>query len=160
MSKKHKEHNALPDGSGLHIAIVAAKYNRKITDAMVASAEHALAARKVARTEVWRVPGVFEIPLAVRQLLKDKGCDGVVALGCVIRGETAHFDQIVSSCTRGIQKVSLDSGIPVGHGILAVENEAQALVRCQAGGDHDRAAEAAVAVLELARLFKEMPNGG
>lgn len=159
MLKEHREHRAPPDGKGMRIAIVAARYNRGISDAMVASAKAVLAQCKVAQTDVLRVPGVFEIPLALQQLLKHKSYDGVVALGCVIRGETAHFDQIVSSCTRGIERVSLDSGIPVAHGILAVENEAQAHTRCRPAADQNRAAEAALTVVELIRLLEEIADG-
>ena len=159
MLKNSHEKKTLPDGSWMRIAVVAAKYNRQITDAMVESAEAVLKECKVAQVKVFRVPGIFEIPLTLRYLLKHEAYDGAVALGCVIRGETGHFDQIVSSCTRGIEGVSLDSGIPVGHGILAVDNEDQALVRCRIGGDHDRAAEAALAVVELARLFKDISDG-
>lgn len=144
-----------PDGRGLRIAVVASKYHSRFTDAMVESACEALADCSVEDIKVVRVPGVFEIPLAANWLLVlDEDCDAVVALGCVIRGETVHFDQIVSACTHQIAKVSVANGVPVTHGIVAAENEAQAEARCL--GEHNRAVEAAVAAVDLSSTLVKL----
>lgn len=122
------------DGSelGLKIAIVRSRYNENITNALVRGAEEGLRECNVS-DEVFLVvvPGALEIPLAVKRLAesKEKKFDAIIALGCVIRGETSHYDLICNEVTRALMNISLDSNIPILHGILTTENIEQAKAR-------------------------------
>ncbi len=144
------------DGRGLRVRIVAAKYNRAIVDALLEGALKTLREHGVrdADIEIVRVPGAFEIPA----VLARANCDAQIALGCVIRGETAHFDQVVAQCVRGVMDVTVSRGIPVAFGVLAVENIEQA--RARAGGVANRGEEAALAALETADLMDKLDNRG
>lgn len=152
-----KDHNNLhtPNAKGKHFAIVCARYHSQYTDAMAESAKDLLESSQ-ADVEVIRAPGVFEIPLTIQCLLEHRQCHGVVALGCVIRGETEHFNQIVASCTRSIETLTLKYNVPIGHGILAVDTEEQAKQRST--GEHNRALEAAMAVLQLSAVMDKIRN--
>jgi 6,7-dimethyl-8-ribityllumazine synthase len=102
------------------------------------------------------VPGAFELPLAARAFALEGGVDAVVALGCVIRGDTAHFDFVAGECAHGLQRVMLDTGVPVSFGVLTVENQAQALERASPdslnkGGE---AVTTALAMVDLLRRLK------
>jgi len=135
------------DGSGLRVAVVAASWHQKVMDALVGNAERALAELGVEESTVVRVPGSFELPVVAARLATSY--DAVVALGVVIRGGTPHFDYVCQAVTAGLGRVALDTGIPVGFGVLTCDDEQQALDR--AGLDSSRenkgreAAEAAVA---------------
>ena len=137
------------DIRGIRVAIVASRFNSSIVDRLVDGAQNTLAEAGVAETAITllRVPGAFELPLTARQLAVRGDCDGVIALGAVIRGETAHFDYVCSGTTDGLMRVSLDYGIPIGFGLLTVENEAQALAR--ATDDDNKGRDAAETVLEM-----------
>lgn len=127
------------------IAIVVARFNTDITDQLLITARNALHQHKVSEKNiqvVW-VAGAMEIPLALLLLAKTKKYDCLIALGCVIRGETPHFDYVCKMAQEGILKVSLDHSVPIGFGILTVNNKRQAEERFQLG------AEATVAALEL-----------
>jgi 6,7-dimethyl-8-ribityllumazine synthase len=101
-----------------------------------------------------RVAGAFEIPLAAKSLL-DTGCDGVVALGAIIRGETTHYDYVCAAVERGCSELALTTGKPVGFGVLTTENDDQAMAR--AGGAHgNKGAEAAQVTVEMVRLIQMM----
>jgi 6,7-dimethyl-8-ribityllumazine synthase len=101
-----------------------------------------------------KVPGAVEIPLATKTLL-EAGCDGVVALGAVIRGETSHYDYVCNSVERGITHLMLETGKPIGFGVLTTENEEQAFDRV--GGKHGhKGAEAAQVVIEMVGLLKDL----
>ena len=143
------------DGSNLRVRIVASKYNGAIVDVLVEGAlkvlrEHGV---DVEAIKVVRVPGAFEIPLALVQG-QAGDFDAQIALSCVIRGETAHFDQVVDQCSRAIMDTSLRLNRPVGFGVLAVENIEQA--RARAGGSSNRGEEAALAVIEMAVLLQKL----
>ena len=142
------------DGRGLRIRIVASKYNRAIVDALLSAAVGALRTHHVKREEITvvRVPGAFEIPLALA--LDAERFDAQIALGCVIKGETAHFDQVVGQCGRGLMDVMLRSGVPVAFGVLAVDSIRQAEAR--AGATSNRGEEAALAALEAADVVRRM----
>lgn len=130
------------------ILIIAGAFYRDIADPMVAGATAAIQAAG-ATCEVVEVPGALEIPGAVVQAeLADAGFDGYVALGCVIRGETTHYDYVCGESARGLMELTL-SGIPVGNGILTVENRDQAMVRAV---DKNKGADAAEACLALIAL--------
>jgi 6,7-dimethyl-8-ribityllumazine synthase len=104
---------------------------------------------------VARVPGAFELPLAAQALARAGGCDAVVALGCIIRGDTAHFDFVAGECARGLQQVMLATGVPVAFGVLTTENVAQAQARA-APGELNKGAEALQTALAMARLLREI----
>ena len=101
---------------------------------------------------VARVPGAFELPVVARQLAKSGRFDAVVALGCVIRGDTAHFEYVAGECARGLQNVAVDTGIPVIFGVLTTETVEQALQRAAPGGSN-KGGEAMETALEMADLF-------
>jgi 6,7-dimethyl-8-ribityllumazine synthase len=110
---------------------------------------------EAAALRVVRVPGAFELPLAAQALARRGGCDAVVALGCIIRGDTAHFDFVAGECARGLQQVTLATGVPVAFGVLTTENVAQAQARA-APGELNKGAEALQTALAMARLLREI----
>ncbi|MFM6966622.1 MAG: 6,7-dimethyl-8-ribityllumazine synthase, partial [Rhodoluna sp.] len=140
------------DASGLQVAIVVTSWHTQITDGLLAGAERALQAAGNSEYEIWRVPGAFELPLGAQYAI-DAGADLVVALGVVIQGDTPHFDYVCSAATDGLNRVQLDSGIPVGFGLLTVNTEQQALDRAGLeGSNEDKGAEAVEAAVLMARL--------
>ncbi|NGY03483.1 6,7-dimethyl-8-ribityllumazine synthase [Solimonas terrae] len=138
------------------IAIVATRWNVEIVDALVAGARACLKDWGVAdkRVSFHRAPGAYEIPLAAKLLL-DSGFDGVVTLGAVIRGDTPHFDFVAGECARGLIDVQLQTGKPVGFGVLTVNTVKQAVERAGPGSSN-KGYEAAAAMLEMLRLGKEL----
>lgn len=142
--------------AGARVAIVAARFNHEVVDLLLQGALSALERHGIegGRREVVRVPGAFELPLAARVLL-ESGCDAVIALGAVVRGDTPHFDYVCTECARGISQVSLDTRRPVIFGILTTDTMAQALAR--AGGEHgNKGHEAALAALEMLTLLSRV----
>jgi len=148
-----------PQGAGRRIAIVAARFNEAITRRLVDGALARLTALGVSDDDIdvaW-VPGAFEIPLVAQRYARSGRFDGVICLGAVIRGETAHFDLVANEAARGIADVSRDTGIPVIFEVLAVENLAQAEDR--AGGAHgNKGWEAADAVLSMVSVLEQLPG--
>lgn len=133
-------------------AIVVSDFNREITSRLL---EGALTVLKEAT--VVHVPGAFEIPLVAKRLALTKKYDAIVALGCVIRGDTIHFDVICHTTADSLQKISLETGVPITSGILMAENEEQAMAR--SGGDvANRGSEAAEAALQLTETLKKYGN--
>jgi 6,7-dimethyl-8-ribityllumazine synthase len=140
------------DASGLQVAIVVTSWHTEITDGLLAGAERALKAAGNTEYEVWRVPGAYELPLAAQYAI-DAGAEVVVALGVVIQGDTPHFDYVCSAATDGLMRVGLDSGVPIGFGLLTVNTEQQALDRAGlAGSKEDKGAEAVEAAVLMAQL--------
>jgi 6,7-dimethyl-8-ribityllumazine synthase len=113
--------------AGTRIGIAVARFNEDITQQLLDGARAATQDRVEDVREVW-VPGAFELPLAAQHLLS-AGCDAVVALGCVIRGDTGHYDFVAGECASGLQRVQLDTGKPVVFGVLTTENHEQAVER-------------------------------
>ena len=147
-----------PDGA--RYAILASRWNPRITDALVEGARRAFAANGVAAdaVDVLRVPGAWELPQAAARLTRDDRYAGIVALGCVVRGETRHYEQIADECARGLMRVALDSGVPVANGVLAVERHEDAAAR--AGGSHgNKGEEAVLAAIEMSNLMMRLANG-
>ena len=141
------------DAAGLTIGIVVSRWNAEITGSLQAGAERALLACGISpdAIRILEVPGAFEIPLAAQQLLH-AGVDAVVALGCVIKGETAHFEYVSEAAMTGIAQVSLAAGKPVTCGILTTYDIEQAEAR--AGNDEqNKGSEAALAAVEMVRLL-------
>jgi 6,7-dimethyl-8-ribityllumazine synthase len=143
-----------PDAAGLTVGVVAASWHAKITDQLVARALRACEDSGASATVV-RVAGSLEIPVVAQALARR--CDAVVALGAVIRGETAHFDYVCDSVTAGLTRVSLDESTPVGNGVLTCETLDQALDRSGLpGSQEDKGYESAIAALETALLLRDL----
>jgi len=150
-------HSVLPRptfGQPARVLIVIAPYYRDIADGLIAGAEAALADAGVA-SEVVEVPGALEVPTAIRLASRTGSYDGFVALGCVIRGETTHYDTVCTDSSRGLMLLGLE-GVCIGNGILTVENHAQAAVRADPAGQNKGggAADAALHLIALARRFR------
>jgi 6,7-dimethyl-8-ribityllumazine synthase len=134
----------------LHVGIIAAQWHAPVMDGLLAGALAALDELGITEPTVVRVPGAFELPVAAKALAEN-GHDAVVALGVVIRGGTPHFDYVCSAATDGLTRVALDSGIPVGFGVLTCDNEQQALDRAGIeGSKEDKGREAATAAVATA----------
>ncbi|MGZ3774289.1 MAG: 6,7-dimethyl-8-ribityllumazine synthase [Pseudobdellovibrionaceae bacterium] len=139
----------------IKVGVVTARFNNEITDKLEEGAISYLESCEGVEIFAALVPGAVELPLACQAFL-DAGCDGVVALGAVIRGETSHYDYVCNSVTDGITRLMLDYKKPIGFGVLTTENEEQALDR--AGGNHgNKGAEAAQVVMEMIGLTHEIP---
>ena len=138
----------------LNIAIVASRFNPEITERLLAGAQAAL--QGVAKVTVIHVPGAFEIPIAARQAALSGRFDGIVTIGCVIRGETAHFEYISNAATLGISQVGLETGIPVTFGVLTADTGEQALARSAPGPDYKgfHAPQAAAEMVHVLRGLK------
>ncbi len=142
-----------PGALGLRFGIVASRFNDFIVDRLLKAALETLAGAgaDAEDLDVVRVPGAFEIPLALKLLADGDRYDGLLAIGCVIRGETPHFDYVAGEASRGVTDVSLEHRIPVGFGILTVDTIEQAKAR-SGPESGNKGAEAALAVIEMANL--------
>ena len=164
------------DASKARFAVVASHFNPKVTDALVEGAVHTLKASGVNddRISVVRVPGAFEVPLACQWVIAD--VDAVIALSCIIRGGTPHFDFVATEVSSGCTRVALDSGKPVAFGVLTCDDLDQALSRASGlavpaqskagGGDEsdaplhgNKGSEAAAAALEMVALKQQVKHG-
>jgi len=143
---------------GIRIAVAVARFNSSITDLLLVGCRQALldAGMSEEDLDVYPVPGAWELPLAARELVDSGRYDGVIALGAVVRGETAHFDFISGECARGLQQTMLETGVPVGFGVLTPENGEQAMERADPERKN-KGREAALAVLEMIE-FKRRVN--
>ncbi len=145
------------DASGLRIAIVAARFNEVVVDQLLSGAVDALVRHgaDAADLTVVRVPGAWELPIALDRLAGGGAVDALVALGCVVRGATPHFDYVAGEAATGCGAVARSHGIPVGFGVLTTDTWEQAVER--AGGKlGNKGAEAAVTAVEMARVLKEL----
>jgi 6,7-dimethyl-8-ribityllumazine synthase len=132
--------------------VIVTSWHTEITEGLLAGAERSLKAAGNDVYSVMRVPGAFELPLAAQYAIED-GADVVIALGVVIRGGTPHFEYVCQSVTEGLTRVQLDTGVPIGFGVLTVDNEQQALDRAGLpGSKEDKGAEAVEAAVLMARL--------
>jgi 6,7-dimethyl-8-ribityllumazine synthase len=158
MSKHVPEVHAHDLPENARVAIVAARFNAHIVDELLVGCEERLAKIGFAteNVEVHRVPGAFELPVAAKILGSTDNFAAIICLGCVIRGDTAHFDYVAGEAARGIQNVAIELGIPVIFGVLTTETEKQA--RQRAGGKHghagERAADAAAEMIALAAQIR------
>jgi 6,7-dimethyl-8-ribityllumazine synthase len=143
--------------SEFKFAIVAARYNDDIVDALLDAARAAwrMHGGTDAALLVEHVPGAFELPLAARAMALLGDIDAVVALGCVIRGDTAHFEFVAGECAHGLQRVMLDTGVPVSFGVLTVDTRAQALERA-APDSLNKGGEALDTALAMASLLRRL----
>ncbi len=144
------------DCSDLRVAVVAARWHQKVMDGLVAGAREAIDRYRVGSFEVVRVPGSFELPV-VAQALAQQGYDAVVALGVIIRGGTPHFDYVCSAATDGLNRVALDTGVPIGFGLLTCDTEQQALDRAGLEGSHEsKGYEATASALLTAQTLRRI----
>jgi 6,7-dimethyl-8-ribityllumazine synthase len=145
------------DGTGKRFAVVASRFNGEVVERLLEGAVGALTSRGVRAddVDVVRVPGAWEIPLALAGLARRGGYAGLVAVGAVIRGDTPHFEYVAGECSRGVAEVSLRFELPIGFGVLTCDTLAQAQAR--SGGEAgNKGEEAALAALELAALLARL----
>lgn len=155
MSGEGRPEAAVPDATGLTLAVVATKWHEKITSQLVARALAAASQAGVSSPTVARVAGAIELPVVVQELARTH--DAVVALGVVIRGGTPHFEYVCDSVTAGLTRIALDESTPVGNGVLTCDTEEQALAR--AGFEdsvEDKGFEAVVAALDTALVLRDL----
>ena len=138
------------DGKGLRIGIVQARFNEEITDALASACRAELAALGVAEADIdhLRVPGALEVATALQALAERGGYQALIALGCIVRGETYHFELVANESGAGVSRVALDYRLPIANAILTTENLEQAIVR-----QTDKGRDAARVAVEMARLL-------
>jgi 6,7-dimethyl-8-ribityllumazine synthase len=154
--KSDKAHVEL-DAAGLRFAVVVSRFNSLITERLLAGAMDALQRSGAAKedVEVVYVPGAFELPLAAKKLVGRGEFDALIAIGCVIRGETSHYDYVCSETARGVQLAQMDTGVPIMFCVLTCETQEQAMAR--AGGEHgNKGFDSGLAAVEMARLSQKL----
>ena len=141
------------DGSGLRIGIVQARFNPAIPGALAKACTDELKALQVDATDIEHVlvPGALEVPVALQAMAQSDQFDALIALGCIIRGETYHFELVANESGSAITQLALDHGLPIANAILTTENEAQAIAR-----QHDKGRDAARVAVEMALLMKTL----
>ena len=141
------------DGTDLRIGIVQARFNEKLTDQLTQSCLAELEALGVSAKHIRRVtvPGALEVPVALNAMAQSDRFDALIALGCIIRGETYHFELVANESGAGVSRVSLDHELPVANAILTVENEAQAWARAE-----EKGRDAARVAVEMANLLEDL----
>jgi 6,7-dimethyl-8-ribityllumazine synthase len=142
------------DASDLRVAVVASRYNLDVSKRLLRGALQALEECGAPDPEVVWVPGAVEIPLAALTLAESGSVDAVVALGCVINGETAHFQYVCDQCAAGLMQVNLDTGVPCSFGVLTTFDRDQAMAR--SGPKNNKGAEAAETAVEMANLIRRL----
>src|SRR5216683_5091737 len=155
-----KEIRAAANAAGLRFALVVSRFNSFITDRLLAGAVDALEASgaQAENILVVHVPGSFEIPLTAKKLAEGGRTDAVIAIGCVLRGETAHFDYVASEVARGVQLAQLDTGVPIIFCVLTCDTLEQAIDRAGLKSGN-KGHEAGVAAVEMANLSKHLRPG-
>ncbi len=141
------------DGKNLHIGIVQARFNESITDALASAALGELAALGVPQNNITlvKVPGALEVPVALQAMAETDRFDALIALGCIIRGETYHFELVANESGAGVSRVSLDYQLPIANAIITTEDLPQALAR-----QSDKGVDAARVAVEMANLLEEL----
>jgi len=142
---------------GARFAIVAARFNGEITDALLEGAVATLAEHGVPddHVSVVRVPGAYEIPITAKRLAASGRYEAIIALGAVVRGGTPHFEYVAGECARGVGRVALDEDVPVIFGVLTTDTDSQALDRA-GGKEGNKGREAAAASLEMVTLLRRL----
>ena len=148
-----------PDGRGVRVAVLRARFNPGIVAGLCDGAETALTEMGVTHAVVADVPGAFELPLAARAAAGSGRFDAIVALGAVIRGDTDHYEHIAREAASGLQRAALDTGVPVAFGVLTCESEAQAVQRSRPGSGN-KGAEAARAAVAMALTLRALRRSG
>ena len=156
MSGKGAPELSVGNASGLRVAVIAAQWHDKVMDGLVDGALRALRELGIEESTLLRVPGTFELPVAAK-VLAGRGYDAIVALGVVIRGGTPHFDYVCQGVTQGLVQVSVETGVPVGFGVLTCDNEEQALDRAGLEGSaEDKGHEAVTAAVATAATLRSV----
>jgi 6,7-dimethyl-8-ribityllumazine synthase len=147
--------------AGYRFAIVVSKFNEEITEGLLRGARAALDAARVKSDDITlvRVPGAFEIPVTARRLAETGRFDAIICLGCVIKGDTMHFEYIASAVSQGIMDVGTATGVPVAFGVLTTLTDEQAVARA-ADGPENKGREAALAAVEMATLWRHVGEAG
>lgn len=150
------ERGAKPDldGKELQIAVVVARFNEDVTRRLLRGALEALEEHGAEDPDIYWVPGSLELPVTALALAEKGQYDCVVCLGCVIRGETYHFEVVANQAAMGLMQVQLDTGVPITFGVLTTEDKDQAFAR--SGPKNNKGAEAAEAAIEMANLLREI----
>jgi 6,7-dimethyl-8-ribityllumazine synthase len=151
------QNEIIPSGAGRRIGIVAASWHGAIVDTLLTGAVTTLEKAGVLAADIVivRCPGSYEIPVCVKAMATHQRVEAVIALGVIIRGETAHFEYVSSPVAHALMDISVDTGVPCVFGVLTTENEEQAWAR--AGGHHgNKGSESAVAALELAEILQRL----
>ena len=156
MSKHHLIEGQL-NAEGLRFTIVATRFNDFIVDRLVGGAVDYLVRHGCKNEDITivRIPGAFEMPVVCQKVAAKKACHGIIALGAVIRGATPHFDFVANEATKGLAHVSLESGLPVGFGLLTTDTLEQAIERAGSKAGN-KGVEAAAAVLETVRVLEQI----
>lgn len=142
------------DAGDLVIGVISTRWNTEIVERLTLGAWRAIEQAGATRRDI-TVPGAFELPFAARAVIESGTVDAVVVIGAVIRGETTHYELVADGCARGIMDVQLTSGVPIGMGVLTVEDRAQALARSQPADGHNVGEEATHAAIEMAILTRQ-----
>ncbi len=145
------------EARGLKFAIVATRFNDFIVDRLVGGAVDYLVRHGAAKEDLTlvKLPGAFELPLVARKLAASKAYDGVICLGAVIRGSTPHFDYVAGECAKGIAMAAMETGVPMGFGVLTTDTLEQAIERAGSKAGN-KGVEAAAAVLETVRVLEQL----
>jgi 6,7-dimethyl-8-ribityllumazine synthase len=148
------------DATGLHFGIVVSEFNSFITDRLLAGALDALARTGAAdeEVEILRVPGSFELAIAAKKLAATGRCDAIICIGCVLRGETSHYDYVAAETSRGIQLAQLDTGVPMMFCVLTCDTLEQAINRAGLKSGN-KGFEAGLGAVEMATLSRKLANG-
>ncbi len=148
------------DASGLRVAVLVARFNAEITESLLRGAREALSDHGAADSdiEVVRVPGAWELPQTAARASASGRFDAIVTLGCVIRGETPHFDYVCQEASLGLGAVARASSVPVVFGVLTTDDQAQARARAGEGRDN-KGYEAAMAALEMVGVYRTLATG-
>ena len=144
------------DASGLRLGIVVSRYNDDISKRLLQGAKNGIRQNQGDPPEVHWVPGAMEIPLALLSLAESSRFDALIALGCVINGETAHFQFVAGEAARGVMQVQLDTGLPIAFGVLTTFDRDQALAR--SGPKNNKGEEAAETAIEMANLLRKLQD--
>ena len=150
------EKGATPDLSGadLDIAVIVSRYNEDVSKRLLRGALEALKEHGIEEPDVYWVPGALEMPVTALTLAEKGGHDAIVCLGCVIRGETYHFEIVAGQSAAGLMQVQLDTGVPIAFGVLTTDDRDQAQAR--SGPKNNKGAEAAEAAIEMANLLRSI----
>ena len=155
------ELNGLAAAAGYRFAVVVSRFNEEITEGLLNGARAALESAQVRSDDITlvRVPGAFELPVTARRLAETGRFDAIICLGCVIKGDTMHFEYIASAVSQGIMDVGTATGIPVAFGVLTTLTDEQAAMRA-AEGPENKGREAAMAAVEMATLCRHIGEAG
>ncbi len=153
MQGSDKGHSTPLNGQGLRVGIVQARFNDTLTTALAKACLASLHQHGVAEADIRHVtvPGALEVPVALQAMARSGRFDALVALGCIIRGETYHFELVANESGAGVTRLTLDHGLPIANAILTVENEAQAWARAE-----EKGRDAGTVAVEMALLLKEL----